>query len=145
MHKQRMARYALFLMLAGLLVAGCGGDADVEDVESDLDVRAEVAEKNLLKLRDAVVAYHDREGEAPQGMAQLDIEPFTDSDDYSDIAYGFQNVEFDEEGEMSEGWFYATPRADSDAYKVRLNGATGEFDYIPHDQDFTPAESDTGE
>jgi hypothetical protein len=129
------------------MFAACGGDNAPEDNSDDaLKARARIAEVNLTRIRDAVVKYHGEHGEIPMSVTHLngfgggenELEP---SDDYADIGYAFFNVKF-EDGKMTQGWFIATPVAGSGALQVRMNGVTGEFDYVPQGEDFGRAPSD---
>lgn len=141
-----MKQLSLFLFAIVLLAAGCGGNSDADNGVDPLKQRAKVAEKNLRQLRDAVVKYHEKNGEAPQsvsdlngfGGAEADLET---NDDYSELGFSFYSLEF-EDGKLTQGWFMATPMADTGALQVRMNGVTGEFDYMPQGEDFAPAETD---
>ena len=138
---------ALFLCSLTLLLAACGGD----DVAGSgpggaLKARAKVAEVNLARIRDAVVKYYEKHQEVPMSVTHLEDygggeQDLEASDDYADIGYAFYNVKFDDSGKMIQGWFIATPVADSGALKVRMNGVTDEFDYVAQEEDFGPAPS----
>lgn len=143
--KERMKITALCLL--ALLLTACGGDASAGGSRDDgLKRRAKVAEVNLARIRDAVVKYHAARGETPMSVTHLegfgggesDLEP---SDDYADIGYAFYSLKFGDTGKLSQGWFIATPVAKSGALQVRMNGLTGEYDYVAQDGEFGPAPS----
>ena len=141
-----MKTTCLFLCFLVMLLAGCGDDAGPDGQSEALKLRARVAEVNLTRIRDAVVKYHKQHGEVPGSVTDLkdfgggesDLEP---SEDYSEIGYSFYSVEFDESGKMTQGWFIATPVADSGALQVRMDGVSEELDYVPQGEDFGPAPS----
>lgn len=141
-----MKTLGLFLCLSLLLLAGCSSDDVAGDSGGDVKARAKVAEKNLTRIRDAVLKYHTEKKEVPMSVTHLedygggegDLEP---SEDYADIGYAFYSVKFDDDGKMTQGWFIATPVSESGALKVRMNGVSGEFDYVAQEEDFGPAPS----
>ncbi|MCA8911913.1 MAG: hypothetical protein KDB82_09425 [Planctomycetes bacterium] len=140
----------LFLALA-LLLAACGGGNAEAEKNAELHKRAEVAERNLVKVRDAIVAYYKKNKKAPEtmddladfGAAEKDLEV---NDDYSELAYTFlpQSLEFDDSGKLTRCWLIATPISKTGALQVRMNGVTGNFDYVAADEDFGPAPDDEG-
>ena len=139
----------LFLSMA-MLLAACGGGENAEVVqEAELQKRAEVAERNMLKIRDAVLAYHKKNKKAPEHMGELaefgaaegDLEI---NDDYSELAYGFYNLSFDADGKLERAWFIATPVSHTGALAVRLNGVSGNFDYVKEGEEFGAAPDDEG-
>lgn len=141
-----MRMIPLFLFV--LLLAACGGEDKPDSTEDGLKTRAKVAELNLVKIRDAVVAYHEKHGKKPESVSDLDdfgagLTALAASDDYADLGYSFYNVEF-KDGKLARGWFLATPMLNKGALKVRMNGVSGNFDYVPHDQDFGQAPDDNG-
>lgn len=137
----------VFLSSILLLLSACGGgeNASADSGGSKQD-RAKVAEVNLTRIRDAVLKFYEAKKEVPMSVTHLedygggenDLEP---SSDYADIGYAFYSVKFDDQGKMTQGWFIATPVLESGALKVRMNGVTGEFDYVPQEDDFGPAPS----
>lgn len=138
---------ALFLCAMLPLLAACAGDGAAADGSPDnLKARAKVAEVNLARIRDAVVKYHKEKSEVPMSVSHLEgfgggeseLEP---SEDYADIGYSFYSITFDSDGKLTQGWFIATPVAESGALKVRMNGVSGEFDYVEQAEDFGPAPS----
>jgi hypothetical protein len=140
-----MRSAVVFLTLICLL-AGCGGAADNGANKAEvLKDRARPAEANLVKIRDALVAYYKKNGKAPESVSDLGIkDDELANEDYSELGYGFYNLKFDKDGKLAQGWLIATPMADRDALKVRMNAVTGEFDYVGKDEDFGAAPSDNG-
>lgn len=130
-----MRLLSVFLLIA--LLAACGnGNEDSAPGAGELRERAEPAERNLERIRDAVLAFHKARGMEPISVDELadfgagptNLEP---SDDYSDLGYSFYSLRFSEEGEMEQAWLIATPKVGSEALQVRMNGLTGNFEYLP--------------
>ncbi|MCG3181984.1 MAG: hypothetical protein ICCCNLDF_00021 [Planctomycetes bacterium] len=143
-----MKTAALFL-LSICLLAGCGGDnTPAGDGGDPLRERAKAAEVNLVKVRDAVAAYYAKHNKAPESVSDLAAfgikEAELANEDYSELGYAFYNLEFDPAGKLTRGWLIATPMADREALKVRMNAVSGEFDYTGRDEDFSAAPSDNG-
>lgn len=142
-----MKTAALFLTLICLL-AGCGGDNQTTDGGDPMRERAKAAEANLVRVRDAVAAYYAKHQKAPESVSDLAAFGIKESElaneDYSELGYAFYNLEFDQAGKLSRGWLLATPMADREALKVRMNAVSGEFDYVGRDEDFGRAPSDNG-
>ncbi len=146
-------RIATVLILA-LVLAACGGEDNAgaaDGVTEALKERADPAERNLVKIRDAVVKFYAEKKTAPQSVSDLagfggGPDELEVSDDYADIGFTFtaQALKFDAQGKLTRGWFLASPKGTSEAPKVRMNGVTGEYEYILKNQDWTAAEEDHG-
>lgn len=139
----------LFLTITCMLLGACGGDTAADSGDEALKNRAKVAEANLVLIRDAVLAYHKKNKLPPESITDLDAYGAAESDldindDYSELGYTFYNLDFDEAGKMTRGWFIATPISKTGALKVRLNGVSGNFDYVPQGEEFGPAPDDEG-
>jgi hypothetical protein len=142
------------LLLLMFMLAACGGEGNTDAGEGITEAqkdRAKPAERNLVKIRDAVVKYYAANKEPPQSVSDLDKfgggpEDLVTNDDYADIGFSFisHSLRFDENGALTRGWFIATPKGNSDALRVRLNGVTGTFDYTRKGGDWPPAEEDKG-
>lgn len=134
-------------LLLLLLLAACGGkEPTPEEKEAAIKAAAKVAERNLVKIRDGVLAYYRKNGAAPESMDNLADFGISDdkleaSDDYAPLGYHFYSLDFSKDGAMTQGWFEASPMAGRKAYRVRLNGVTGEFDYADAEAEHTPAPS----
>ncbi len=134
--KQRRTFLQLGL-LAGLCLAlaGCGpGAPNASEREAAMKASAGVAEVNLKKIRDGIVAFHAKNQKVPDSIDDLvpfkaGPEALEPSDDYADLGYSFYNLEFDAAGKLKQGWLVATPRGDRTAMVVRMNAVSGEFDY----------------
>lgn len=142
-------RTAALFLLSICLLAGCGGDnTPAGDGGDPLRERAKAAEANLVKVRDAVAAYYARHNKAPESISDLATFGITEeqlaNEDYSELGYAFYNLRFDEGGKLTQGWLIATPMADREALKVRMNAVTGEFDYVNKEEEFGTAPSDNG-
>jgi hypothetical protein len=128
-----------------LVLTACGGANSVAESPDSLRERAKPAERNLVLIRDAVVKYHEANGAVPQSVSDLEAfgggpEDFEKSDDYADIGYTFvaDGLKF-ENGKLTRGWFLASPRGNREALQVRMNGVTGEFEYLPSGEQWKPA------
>lgn len=116
-------------------LAACGAGApNASEREAAMKASASVAEVNLKKIRDGIVAFHAKNQKVPASID--DLAPFKagpdalePSDDYADLGYSFYNLEFDDAGRLKQGWLVATPRGDRTAMVVRMNAVSGEFDY----------------
>jgi hypothetical protein len=142
----------LFLLSLLLLVACSPENKAPGNSLSDPEMlrRAAVAERNLVKMRDAAIAYYARHKRLPEFSDELaefkagpkDLEA---SDDYdAELGYGFLNLKFSADGKLERGWFFATPRGTSDALKVRMNGVSGNFDHVRNGEPFLRAPDDEG-
>jgi hypothetical protein len=132
-----------------MLLAACGGDNSTapDNSEEGLRERAKPAEAHLVEIRDAIVAYHGKHKKKPETITDLEPHGITnaklaDNDDYSELGYGFYNVEFGPEGKLTRCWLIATPMSGRGCLQVRMNGVNGEFDYAPSGQEFGVAPSD---
>ncbi|MCC6463823.1 MAG: hypothetical protein IT463_00630 [Planctomycetes bacterium] len=129
-----------------LVLAGCGGGNSANATPDEMKQKASVAERNLVRIRDGVVAYYGKYQKAPATVDDLSEFKAGPSDlekdeNYADIGYLFvsHSLKFDDKGKLTQGWFIATPPLDCKCYKVRLNGVTGEFDYTAPDKDLEEA------
>ncbi len=146
-------RLASIILLLACLLAACGGaqNNQADSTDHALQERAKVAEQNLVRIRDAVVKYYAREQTAPTSVSDLEglgggPEELAVSEDYADVGYTFvaASLKFDDAGKLVRGWFFATPRGNSDALQVRMNGVTGAFEHLPKGSQWTAAEDDEG-
>ncbi len=138
-----------FLMVAiscgSLFVTSCGEDTDDPVVVGSTQERAKPAEANLKMIREAVIKFHKAKGTNPLGVDDLDEfgaaqSDYASSDDYdSEFGYTFWGLVWNDDGTLKEGWFLATPKLETGALQVRMNGNTGEFDYAPQGERLGPA------
>jgi hypothetical protein len=141
-------RLATLGLACVILLTACGGaNAPVDNSDDARRGRAKPAEKHLVEIRDAVVAYYAKHGKAPESITDLAAVGITDakladSEDYSELGYAFYSVEFHADGKLKQAWLIATPMTGRDALNVRMNGVTGEFDYTGPGEEFGPAPSD---
>jgi hypothetical protein len=138
-------RVGLLFLLFSALVCSCGGGSDSGAADnSDLRQRAEVAERNLTRMRDAIVEFRRTQGRAPGSVDDLAENglQFEPSDDYADLGYSFIHVSFDDDGELEEAWLIATPRGDSNALRLRMDGVKGTFEYFTKEEEWRPAPRD---
>jgi hypothetical protein len=124
---------ATFLLLLTLAACGSGGPNE-QQKEQQMQASARVAERNLQKIRDALLAYHRKHGSVPQSVDDLAAfgagpEQLEPSDDYADLGYSFYSLQFNGDGTLKQGWLIASPRADRDALRVRMNAVNGAVDY----------------
>lgn len=141
-------RLASVFLLFALLSVACGNDPAPNAGPEELQQRAKPAERNLVRIRDAVVAFYAARGTEPISLDELtdygsgprNLEP---SEDYSDLGYSFYALKFSDEGELEQAWLMATPKGGSDALQVRMNGVTGTFEYLPAGERWGPAAEDT--
>jgi hypothetical protein len=132
-----------------LLLAACGGGPNEQQKEEAVQASARVAERNLVKIRDAVLEYHRKNGTAPERMDDLaafgvSAENLEPSENYADLGYMLYKIAFNKDGTMTSGWFQATPMEGRNALRVRLNGVTGKFDYAKSDEPYAEAPADNG-
>lgn len=146
-------RTAALFLLSVFVLAACSPENKAPGnalTDPEMLRRASVAERNLVKIRDAVVAYYARNRKKPEFTDELaafqagpkDLEAGEDYD--AELGYGFLNLKFDDAGKLVRGWFFATPRSTSDALKVRMNGVTGRYDHVPKGEEFSKAPDDEG-
>ena len=140
-------RTAILFLTFACLLAACGGGNEGVNAQDALRERAKPAESNLVKVRDAIVAYHKKTGEIPRSVTHLaDVglkEEDLANEDYSELGYAFYKLVF-EGDKLVQGWLLATPMGDRDALQVRMNAVTGEFDYAAKGEEFGQAASDNG-
>ncbi|MDC1142435.1 hypothetical protein OAU50_05040 [Planctomycetota bacterium] len=131
-----------FLPLCFLLLflAACNDTGNEETTKTSARKSAQEAEVNLLKIRDASLEFWVKFGRPPAAMSDLTefgmTEDTLNGEHYSDIAYGFGKLTFDDVGKLLAGYFWATSKGSSEADNVRMNGVTGEYDYVPSGQPF---------
>ncbi|MBX3474934.1 MAG: hypothetical protein KF754_11170 [Planctomycetes bacterium] len=123
---------ASFLLLLTLAACGAGGPNALEK-EQIMQSSAKVAERNLQKIRDGILAYHKKHQKSPKSVDDLSEvgagpENLETSEDYADLGYSFYAVEFAADGTLKQGWLLASPRADREAMRVRMNAVNGEVD-----------------
>ena len=133
-------RLASLFLLSALLLAACSPENKAPGNSlSDPEM-----------LRRAAVAFYARHKRLPEFSDELaefkagpkDLEA---SDDYdAELGYGFLNLRFNADGKLERGWFFATPRGNSDALKVRMNGVSGNFDHVRNGEPFLRAPDDEG-
>ncbi|MCC7509536.1 MAG: hypothetical protein IT464_09190 [Planctomycetes bacterium] len=141
---------SVFLLFV-VLVAGCGGGANTvaEATDSDLRQRAKSAEGNLERIRDSVLKYYAAKKAPPHSVSDLESFGASEKDlipteDYADIGYAFFSLKFDAAGKLVRGWFLATPKGNSNALQVRMNGVSGKFEHLPKGETWTAANEDEG-
>lgn len=128
-----------------LFLAACG-DAEGDAKPEGSLVSTEFAEQNLVMIRDACHGYFEKNGRPPEHMGEIvgfgvTLESLS-NDDYSDEGYEFSLLEYDLDSNLTSGWFFASSKGSSSANRVRMNGVTGEFDYVPNGQRWQPAKED---
>jgi hypothetical protein len=126
---------ALLAFLLLLTLAACGpGEPNSLEKEQMMQTSAKVAEGNLAKIRDGIIAFYKKHQKAPESVDDLAAfaagpEQLAASEDYADLGYSFYNLQFDDDGKLKRGWLIASPRSDRNALRVRMNAVSGEIDY----------------
>lgn len=139
-----------FLFVAAVSLASCGAGApNSQQRQEAMKVSAQVAERNLVKLRDGVVAYYKKHQQAPVSIDDLEsvgsgTATLEASEDYADLGYNFYKLDFSPDGTLKQGWFLASPRGDRKAMRVRMDGVSGAFDYTPPGEEMGAAPGDNG-
>lgn len=142
-------RLATLGLACVILLAACSGgeNSPVDNSDEALRERAKPAEKHLLEIRDALVAYHGKRGKVARSMSELaevglTLDKLAGNDDYSELGYTYFSVQFDGAGKLKQAWLIATPMTGRQALTVRMNGVTGEFDYTAPGEKLGAAPSD---
>jgi hypothetical protein len=132
-----------------ILLSACGGaNAPVaNNDDAAMRERARPAEKHLVEIRDALVAFYAKHKKKPGSMSDLadvglPLTKLAGNEDYSELGYSYYSVEFDPDGKLKQAWLIATPMSGRNAYTVRMNGVSGEYDYTAPGQEIGPAPSD---
>lgn len=139
---------ASFLLLLTLAACGAGGP-NSQEKEQVMQASAKVAERNLVKIRDGILAFRKKHGKSPESVDDLagvgaGPESLEASDDYADLGYSFYNLQFAEDGSLKQGWLIASPRGDREALRVRMNAVSGEFDHTRPGEPLGVAPGDKG-
>jgi hypothetical protein len=142
-------RLATLGLACFILLAACGGGNDVSpaDMMDSMRARAKPAEKHLVEIRDALVAYHGKHNREPESVSDLadvglPLSKLAGNEDYSELGYAFYSVSFGGDGKLRQAWLIATPMKGREALTVRMNGVTGEFDYTAPGERLGAAPSD---
>lgn len=126
----------LFFLL--FILAACGGDNSGVQAELGPRDKTKEAEPNLVKMKEASEKFWAKNRAAPTEVPDLVefgvTEKLLSGVNYSDIGYGFGELTFDDKGELTNGFYWANSKTGGDS--VRLDGVTGEFDYVANGEVF---------
>jgi len=133
-------RWLILLGLVLISLSGCSNAVNTSTRAGDaqLKERAKMAQDNLSLMRAAAIKYFAKNKSAPEmhddltgfGAGPADVKA---NEYYSEIGYTFFRLKFDENGQLIEGKFRATPMAEADALIVMLDAKTGDFEFSPKD------------
>ncbi|MEE9312202.1 MAG: hypothetical protein V3V10_07280 [Planctomycetota bacterium] len=137
-------RFLPLFFLLFFLVACDGGNSGVQAELGPRDKTKE-AQPNLVKMKEASKKFWAKNKAAPTEVPDLVefgiTEKLLSGANYSDIGYGFGELTFDDKGKLTNGFYWANSKTGGDS--VRLDGVTGEFDYVPSKTDFPSLHKDS--